>query len=108
VSGEPSLRTEPETLDLTKFEARVPSGLAKIPVIPFDERRFREYARIGLAGSLIFCIMIQILFVFTSLLLGKPIQEIKDVGEIIFTPIVGLVGAVVGFYFGVERTTEGR
>lgn len=103
-SSERSLAKEPETLDLTRTEAQVPAGLAVIPTIPFDERRVREYSRITLAGSLIFCIIIQIGLVFASFFYGKPIQEIKDIGEMLFAPIVGLVDAVVGFYFGVERT----
>jgi hypothetical protein len=57
-----------------------------------------------MAGSLISCIVVLIILVFGSFLYGKPIQEIKDIGEMLFSPIVGLVGAVVGFYFGVEST----
>ncbi|HET7886304.1 MAG TPA: hypothetical protein VFL62_08775 [Bradyrhizobium sp.] len=102
MSGERNL-AEPEILDLTK-EAQVPPGLAKIPTIPFDERRFREYSRIGLAGSLVACIIMIILGLFWAFLSGRQVHDIKDVGEMLFTPIVGLVGAVVGFYFGVERT----
>ena len=50
-----------------------------------------------------FCIIILIVAIFWCFLAGKPIEEIKDIAGMLFTPIVGLVGAVVGFYFGVER-----
>ena len=34
-----------------------------IPTIPFDERRFHEYSRIIMAGSLISCIVVLIILV---------------------------------------------
>lgn len=92
-----------EELDLTK-EAPVPPGLSRISTTPFDRGRFHEYSRMGMAGALVFCIFIEIVLMFGCFIIGKPMQDIKDLGEILFTPIVGLVGAVVGFYFGVERT----
>ena len=103
MSGEHTPPREPAALDLT-HEPRVSSNPATFPLLPFEERRFREYARIGLAGALVLCILVEIIFIFVAFLLGKPLQEVKDIGGMLFTPIVGLVGAVVGFYFGVERT----
>lgn len=90
-------------LDLTKVDPQVSPGLSRIPTNLFDRGRFHEYCRMGMAGALIFCVLLEIIFMFVSFLAGKPIQEIKDLGEMTFVPIVGLVGAVVGFYFGVER-----
>jgi len=91
-----------DELDLTK-EPQVSPGLSNISTAPFDKGRFQEYCRILLAGALVGCVFVEILFMFVLFLVGRPIQEIKDLGEMIFVPIVGLVGAVVGFYFGVER-----
>lgn len=92
-----------DELDLTKVDAQVSPGLSRIPITPFDRGRFHEYCRIIMAGALIFCIFTQIILMFISFLIGKPTQEIKDLGEFLVSPLVGLVGAVVGFYFGVER-----
>jgi len=90
-------------LDLTKVDPQVAPDLSSIPTNLFDRGRFHEYCLMGMAGALIFCIFVEIVLMFVSFLAGKPIQEIKDLGEMVFVPIVGLVGAVVGFYFGVER-----
>lgn len=92
-----------DELDLTKVDAQVPPGLSRISTTPFDSGRFHEYCRISMAGALVFCVFIEIVLMFASFLAGKPMQEIKDIGQILFAPIIGLVGAVVGFYFGVER-----
>lgn len=94
-----------DELDLTR-EPRVPSSLSNIPAVPFDRSRFREYARLSLASALILCIIFQIGFLYVSFLYGKNTQDIKDLGEVLFAPIVGLVGAVVGFYFGAERAGQ--
>jgi hypothetical protein len=91
-----------DELDLTR-EPQVPSSLSNISTIPFDRHRFREYSRLGMASALVFCVIPQIVFLYTSFLYNKPTADIKDIGEVLFAPIVGLVGAVVGFYFGAER-----
>lgn len=34
---------------------------------------------------------------------GCKVADVKDVVEIFVTPLVGLIGAVIGFYFGTEK-----
>jgi hypothetical protein len=68
--GEPTPAREPEILDLTQ-EPRVPPSPATFALLPFEERRFREYARIGLAGALVLCILVEIIFVFSAFLWGR-------------------------------------
>jgi hypothetical protein len=89
-------------LDLTR-EPHVPSSLSRISTIPFDRSKFREYSRLWMAIALVSCIIIQLFGLYAAFFVGKGVQDIKDLGEVLFAPIVGLVGAVVGFYFGAER-----
>jgi len=36
-------------------------------------------------------------------LVEDPTAVIQDIGSTILTPVVGLIGAVIGFYFGGQR-----
>jgi hypothetical protein len=64
----------------------------------------REAARSWIAYILLGAVILMIISCFVAFLwFGRTADEIKNLGEFLFTPIIGLVGAVIGFYFGVER-----
>jgi hypothetical protein len=53
-----------------------------------------------LVSALCGIIVLAFAFVFVMPINGANIETLKSLLEIIFAPIVGLVGAVTGFYFG--------
>jgi hypothetical protein len=68
---------------------------------PYDPSRQREHVRAGIAYALIGLLIVIILFSFALLLFSsKSFDEIKGMLELLLAPVVGLVGAVTGFYYG--------
>ncbi len=67
-----------------------------------SQERTRRYIAYGLLGLLVVLSLAGVIAMFIDSL---ELQRVKDVMGIIFTSVVGLVGSVVGFYFG-ARTAE--
>ena len=82
---------------------------------PYDPSKDREGVRSTIALSLIALLAVVVVVPFVLILLGVgcdalgpgsdicrriPVVTLKDVLETVLTPMVGLVGAVTGFYFG--------
>lgn len=117
----------PEQLDLTS------EGLAEDQLITFPRRassptvameahrleRMREEQRGRIAGQLIILLLLAVfatvllpvflVFLFSGLYVESPepiqdtISVMQAVGTTVVTPLVGLIGAVIGFYFGTPR-----
>lgn len=96
----------PEELDLTVRPGEVEraAGLSSPEERPYDPAPEREKKRGLIALILVsaLCGIIVFAFAFISFVpaASTNIEVLKSVLEIIFAPIVGLVGAVTGFYFG--------
>lgn len=96
-------------LDLTAQpdEGERPKGLARLEDKPYDPAPEREHKRgviaLILVSALCGIILLAFAFIFFSPDASTNLDVLKSVLEIIFAPIVGLVGAVTGFYFG-ERS----
>lgn len=88
---------------------------------PFDPVKDREGVRGKIALSLVYCfvgIVIAIVgFGFlTTIACGlvacsadiSALTSIRVVVELVITPLIGLVGAVSGFYFGEKSANAGR
>jgi hypothetical protein len=69
---------------------------------PYDPAPEREKKRGLIALVLVsaLCGIIVLAFAFIFFVPAANVELLKSVLEIIFAPIVGLVGAVTGFYFG--------
>lgn len=71
---------------------------------PYDPAPEREQKRgliaLILVSALCGIIVLAFAFIFFVPAANANIDILKSVLEIIFAPIVGLVGAVTGFYFG--------
>ena|SRR5215468_8476239 len=91
-----------EELDLVSSEAAAPAGASYAPTTaPYDPSRQREHVRAGIAYALIGLLIAIILFSFGLLLFStKGFDEVKGMLELVLAPVVGLVGAVTGFYYG--------
>ncbi len=79
-----------------------PAGLGSEAVAfrPYDPARDREWVR-GLIAALmtgVFCAVILVLAV--EALRGSNIDDLAKLSAVILTPVSGLLGAVVGFYYG--------
>ncbi len=108
-SGEPASDAPLEQLDLTTRpgEAEASGELIRPEERPYDPAREREKKRgviaVTLVSALCGIVAMAFVYVFVALLTGGSVELLKSVLEIIYAPIVGLVGAVTGFYFG-ERS----
>jgi hypothetical protein len=99
-------------LDLTKNpeEKERSGGLARPQTVAYDPAKDREWARgtiaLTLVGVLAGIVVFAFIYVLISLFILKSFRDLdslKTLLEILFSPVVGLVGAVTGFYFG-EKT----
>jgi hypothetical protein len=96
----------PEELDLTlrPGEAEDQAELSLPREKPYDPAPEREQKQGSIALVLVFslCGIIVLAFTFVFVMPGNSanIDVLKALLKIIFAPIVGLVGAVTGFYFG--------
>jgi hypothetical protein len=102
----PEIASPPDELDLTVKPGEVESaaGLSRLEQKPYDPAPEREKKRgliaLVLVAALCGIIVLAFAFVFVMPVTTTNIEALKSVLEIIFAPIVGLVGAVTGFYFG--------
>lgn len=67
----------------------------------------QEEARRGLAFFLVIIMLLEVIFAMTASWMpcrfgfrNVPLEELKDIMEVIFAPTVALVGSAAGFYFG--------
>ena len=82
-----------------------PPPLVTPPVSPYDpsEDRERKRGQIALALVGLLAGIASVSLVFVMFAASKERQDaLKGVVELVFGPIVGLVGAVTGFYFGAK------
>ncbi len=87
-----------ETIDLGWVAQDEPQPFK---VIPYDPARDRESTRGRIAFCLIGTLAGMVIFILLLLWFHPDrVQEVKDVTEILYAPIVGLVGAATGYYFG--------
>jgi hypothetical protein len=99
-----------EPADLTRQPGQVPAPLVSIgqAIGPTTEPTFTDWARISLAGALLLTLAVLTLG-SAWVVAAYPSKEsaIVDFLKFVYTPIVGLVGSVVGFYFG-SRAAAGN
>jgi hypothetical protein len=93
--------------DLIENQKPPDKGLSGIgPGERYDPSRAREWMRGGIAGALLAILAVTVLLPW--LVVAKKWLEVDDLESLlstILTPLVGLVGAVTGFYFG-ERSSS--
>lgn len=78
-----------------------PVAHATVDSTPYDPTRAREHMRGAIAILLLSILAAVILFAFIGLWTMRiTIDDTRVVLEILFAPLVGLVGAVTGFYYG--------
>ncbi len=77
------------------------SGAPKPPTdSPYDPSRDRELVRGRIASAMVFLLFVAIGWPIVAALFGKFDGSVEKVATLVLTAIVGLVGTVLGFYFG--------
>ncbi len=79
--------------------------------VPAPERynpvKARETMRGRLALGVLIVVGIEILLFFALAFLHvEPVQDIKELGLLLFTPTIGVLGTVLGFYFGLDKASR--
>lgn len=105
--GEADAPRSPEIVDLSGEDA--PQATPSPPLAPYDPAEDRERVRGRIAQILVWLLVgIVVVSLGAGVWLGlrteEGIDSLKLVLELVLTPIIGLVGAVTGFYFGEKST----
>lgn len=87
--------TEPQTLELT--DGPIPPSTVSSP---YSIDRDREQKRGWIALILVGLLAAVIILSFIGLFLKVELKDLKELLTIILSPLVALVGAATGFYFG--------
>ena len=98
----------PYSIDLTGEDTGPPERDLVPPTTPYNPERTREFMRGLLAFTLVGILGFLAIVALLSLWFSKATpDDLQTVLGVVFTPIVGLVGAATGFYYG-GRNSSGR
>lgn len=76
-------------------------GAAFPPQEPFNPEKFRERTRAWLAGGLTALLAAVVLILLIALVIGAyATKDAVDLLGVLLSPLVALVGAATGFYYG--------
>lgn len=76
-------------------------GAALPPQEPFNPEKFREQARAWLAGGLTALLTLVVLSLVAAIVFGHyATKDAVDLLGVLLSPLVALVGAATGFYYG--------
>src|SRR5437867_7921272 len=87
--------TDPMPAPLSPADA-----LADIPAVRERTRRWVAYILLGYLGSVI---AVTLIVLFSE---GVALQRAKDLIGLVLSSVTGLVGTVLGFYFGAQTAAE--
>jgi hypothetical protein len=98
LTSEAPVPGQPRDVDLTESEPASGAALLQAPTIPVQREQLR--GRIALLLIALLIAMIIISFIMLWILPADRFDSLTKLLQIIFAPIIGLVGAVTGFYYG--------
>lgn len=108
-AGDEAADAEPETaLDLAATEPehqhQLPAGEPLATATPFDPSRVQEWVRTGVALAVVGAVIVETLILTTAFVTGGiAASDLTAATAAIVTPLVGIAGTVLGFYFGSQR-----
>ena len=80
---------------------RASGGVSPPSTAPFDPSPEREKIRGYIALGLVILLAIVVLVPLIALVICREIDgQLEKVIQLLMSPLVGIVGAVIGFYFG--------
>jgi len=93
-------------VDLAKDEPNAPIGHSYTPVAAkYDHEKHQDWARILIALVLLSLLAAPVVFPFIMLSLKlADASDIKELQAQVLTPVVALVGTVIGFYFAGDKS----
>ena len=106
----PSAESPARILDLTQDDAgEPPTAPAPPATAPFDISKEQETARATIAYLLLLLLAVTVALGFL-LLWAKPYHwdKLNALMQIVFGPIVALVGAATGYYFGAASAQSNK
>ncbi|HUF23398.1 MAG TPA: hypothetical protein VMN81_04655 [Vicinamibacterales bacterium] len=107
---QPDASAPADTLDLTKDDATRSAGAPPPPATtPYDLAQDQETARATIAYILLSLLGLVIVVSFW-LLWAKPDHagKLHELLQLVFAPLVALVGAATGYYFGAASAQQAR
>jgi hypothetical protein len=79
-------------------------GLPEPATIPFDPVKLREWMRAWVAIGLLIILLMTLALPWIALAQQwVKVDELMDLLGVLIAPVVGLVGAVTGFYYGEQK-----
>lgn len=106
--GDPVGTAPTGNLDLTATE---PAGTEKLPedkpladVAPFNPELWHERVRTGVAIAIVGAVILEAIILTIAFVAGDiPASALSAATAAIVTPLVGIAGTVLGFYFGTHK-----
>ena len=83
-----------------------PAARRQIPTAPYNPEPERERMRGWIALSLLAMLAVVLLLAFISMWAGMKAEVLQTVLTIIFGPLVTLVSAATGFYYGTRSSSS--
>jgi hypothetical protein len=108
-AGDEAADAEPgKKLDLAATEPehkqQLPAGGPLATATPFDPSRVQEWVRTGVALAVIGAVIVETLILTAAFVSGGiAASDLSAATAAIVTPMVGIAGTVLGFYFGRHR-----
>jgi hypothetical protein len=79
--------------------------LPELATIPFDPVKLREWMRAWVAIGLLFILLVTLALPWVALAYDwLQVGDLVDLLGVLIAPVVGLVGAVTGFYYGEQKS----
>jgi hypothetical protein len=100
----------PQSLDLTTGQPpeRLPIDRPLVATPDFNPRRIQERVRTGVAAAVVGAVILETLVLLFAYAFGTvSATSLPAVTTAIITPLVGIAGTVLGFYFGSHRHDDG-
>lgn len=94
-------------LDLASREDRNRQEVISQRIPRFNIKRDREKTRSLIAYALIALLAAVVFWTLWLFSNGKAVEDVKSLLEVLFAPLIAIIGTILGFYFGTE-TAKGE
>ncbi|MEU4220527.1 hypothetical protein [Actinoplanes sp. NPDC026623] len=106
---------EPFSVDLTKVENAPPAGTDEDSRIKIATAEFQrqlagrqEWVRTALAVGAFLSLVGILVVLLIAVLDGLTVDNVEKVATVVVTPLTGIVGTIIGFYFAEKRGNGGN
>ena len=106
----PAGKSAPASLDLTVGEPpeKLPLDQPLVATPEHNPRRVQERVRTSVAAGIVGAVIAETLILAIAYVAGRiSAKDLPQVTAALVTPLVGIAGTVLGFYFGSHRPDGG-